>query len=631
MDASVPERATALLRARWRWLAALALVLLAWALAGFLWVPRLARHAIEDYVRHDLGRRVAIGHIAFNPFTLVAEVRDFALAEADGTPVASFALLRVDAEAFGSLVHRAWTLRELRLEKPVVDVRIDGQGRLNLAALVPAPQPGAPPPPARRGPLPAVRVGLLSVEDGSVGFQDRSHGRPFAATLAPIHFRLNDFRTTPAHENAYHFDAETLAHEKLGWSGHFTVQPLGSDGEFSIAALRVATLAGYLRDALPVALPSGSIDLAGRYQLRLDGTVDLDVELPRIALHDLALAPRDAGADAAADAAPWIRVPTLELDGTTLSLAARRVHVDAVRVADAGVTLWRDAAGFNLGRLVARAPAPAAAAPAEAATAPAETAPAAVPAAAAPRSAAAPAWDVSVARIALSGASVDFEDRTLAPAAGLRLAPIDAQVSGYVLGSAAPLQVEASVGFDGHGRFSARGQLAPAPLAAELELDLADFELPPLQPWVGRASALTLERGSVRAHGQLALRPQPKRGQSGLAFRGDVAIARLLTRDAALHEDLIGWEQLELRGIDFGRGPDHLAIDTIRARQPYGRVVIGADRTLNIARVLAGPKVRRRRRAVRPPRRRSPSPQPRPPRCRRCRSARACRWASAAC
>jgi hypothetical protein len=578
MDASAVERAGALLRKRWRWLLAAALVLALWALAGFLLVPRLARHTLENYVRHDLQRQISIGRISFNPFTLTAEVRDLALAEADGAPLISFALLRINAEAFGSLLHRAWTLKELRLEQPVINLRIDAAGRLNLAALAPPPRPGAAAAPPRG--LPAVRIGALSVDAGSIAFQDRSRSRPFSATLTPIHFTLNDFRTTPAYENAYRFEAETLGHGKLAWSGRFTVQPLGSDGDFSIGALQLATVAAavaYLRDAIPLALPSGRLDLQGRYRLRLDGAVALDVELPSIAVRELAIAPKAGDAGAAA----WIRVPTLDLGGTTLSLTARRLHVDSVHIADADVTLWRDRQGFNLAHLLQPAPVGTAAAPGTSAPA--------AGSAAAPAPRPSPAWDVSVGSIVLKAASVDFEDRTLAPAGHLHLTPIDATLSDYALKPGSAFKLEASVGFDGHGRVSARGAVTPAPLAAELDVGLENLELPALQPWVAAAAALSVEQGSASAHGHLALRPAPQHGQSALQFKGDVTVARLLTRDAALRQDLIGWRQLDVRAIDLRQRPARLDIDTIRMRQPYARVVIGPDRTLNIARVLAGP------------------------------------------
>jgi hypothetical protein len=572
MDASGPERRGARLRAHWRWLALAAILVLLWALAGFLLVPRIARHAISDYVQRDLGRRVAIGRISFNPFTLTAEVRDFALAEPGGAPIASFGLLRVNAELLGSLLHRAWTLEELRLEKPVVNVLVDEQGRLNLARLAPPAKPQAPAP--RPGGLPAVRIGALSVVGGSVTYLDRSRARPFGATLAPIEFSLSDFRTAPSYENAYRFEASTAAGEQLAWSGRFTVQPLGSDGHFSIAALKAATIAAYLQDALPLALVGGRIDLAGDYRLRIDGALGLDVTLPAIAVRELAIAPKQG-----ADATPWISIPALDLSGTTLALAQRRVHVERLSVANATLTAWREPDGtLNLSRL-APSPAPLPAVATAVATAVAE------PAATAP----AARWDVGIATIEIKAATLDVEDRRLEPAGHMKITPIDATISGYALASAAPLGVAASIGFDGHGRFTARGQLASEPLAAELDLGLEDFELAPLQPWIGSVTAVRLEGGSASARGHLRLLAAPRRGESRLRFQGDVGVARLRTRDAALGQELLGWQQLDARGIDLRQAPDSLAIDTLRARQPYGRVVIGADRTLNIARVLAGP------------------------------------------
>ena len=449
-------------------------------------------------------------------------------------------------------------------------MRLDEQGGLNLARLAPPRKPGAPA--AKPGTLPALRIGTLSVVNGSVGYQDRTRATPFSATLTPIEFTLSDFRTAPSYENAYRFEAATLAGEKLAWNGQFTLQPLGSSGHFSVGGLKAATIAAYLQDALPFALPSGQLDLAGDYRLRLSGAVGLDVELPRLAVRDLAIAPKGA-----ADATPWITLPAVEVGGTTLELAQRRVHIERVSIANAAAMAWRERDGtLNLARLAAPRAAADAAAPAAATASVAAT-----PAAA--------AWDVSVATIELKGATLEFEDRGIEPAGRMKLTPVDATIAGYSLQPGTPLTLDASVGFDGHGRLAARGAVTPAPLAADLELQLADFALPPLQPWVATATALRLETGSVDAKGRLRLRPEPKRGESGLEFRGDVGVAKLLTRDAALKQELVGWQQLDLQGIELRRSPDSLRIDTVRARKPYGRVVIGADKTFNIARVLAGP------------------------------------------
>jgi hypothetical protein len=95
-----------------------AALLLIYTLAGFLLVPRIARHQAIDYVQHDLGRRLSIGALTFNPFSFACEIRDLALTEADGSPIASFALLRIKFSATSSLLHRAWSFAEVRPEQP---------------------------------------------------------------------------------------------------------------------------------------------------------------------------------------------------------------------------------------------------------------------------------------------------------------------------------------------------------------------------------------------------------------------------------------------------------------------------------------------------------------------------------
>ena len=72
-------------------------LLLLYTLAGFLLVPRLARNAAIDYVQRDLHRHLTIGEVRFNPFTFTVQIRQLALTEADGAPIAKFALLRIEA------------------------------------------------------------------------------------------------------------------------------------------------------------------------------------------------------------------------------------------------------------------------------------------------------------------------------------------------------------------------------------------------------------------------------------------------------------------------------------------------------------------------------------------------------
>src|SRR6185369_8680350 len=230
------------LRARTRWilLSVSAFLIGAYAAAGFFVVPRVARSQIEAFVAGTLQRKIELGEIRFNPFTLEANISDLKLTEADGAPLIAFRHLLVNAEV-ASLWRRGVVLKELELTAPDVDVIIAPDGSVNLARLAP---PAGPAPDKRKAderPL-RVHIGRLAVVDGRIGFQDQTHKHPFSAALAPIRFALTDFRTDVGHSNAYSFSGATRAAEKVEWAGAFTVQPLGSSGTFAVTDLRLATL-----------------------------------------------------------------------------------------------------------------------------------------------------------------------------------------------------------------------------------------------------------------------------------------------------------------------------------------------------------------------------------------------------
>ena len=522
------------LQRRWKLLAALGFAFTAYTLAGFFLVPWLAKSYMESYVRDDLKRQVAIGELTFNPFTFATELRNFALSEADGSPIASFDLLRVDF-SLSSIFNRAWTFAEVRLEAPQVRVLVGADGSLNLAKLVP---PSTEPEPADPAAVPAVRIGTLAVHAGRVALDDESRGRPFNATLTPIEFTLTDFRTAPDFQNVYQFAASTLAGERLTWSGQFSVQPLGSTGKFAINALKAATITDYLQDALPFDVPSGSVDLEGEYVATVAANFDVVVKLPTLKLSDFAIAPKGI------DGSPrWVTLPAVQVSNTTFSLAERKLAIDTVQVDNAKLDVSREADGqINLMRL-AGAPQPAGT-------------PAPQPAAASN----APAFDVSVGTISVREATVAMEDRMVRPAASFNVTPISATVSGYSMAPNTTLKVDVSAGI-GAGRLAAQGDVRIEPLNANLALTVTDFELPPLQPYISGSTAMRVTSGRVSTTSKVIYAATPERGQPALQFSGDVTIAALAT--VAANQDFIKWDSLRLAGIDYRQSPDRLNIERI--------------------------------------------------------------------
>ncbi len=240
-----------------------------YAFAGFVVVPRVARQQLIQYGKRDLQAQVRIGSIHFNPFTLRAELSNFALSTRDGAPLVRFARLDVVAALSSLWWHGVLTLEQVQLDQPALEVAVAGDGALNWARLTPAtpaPAPGAAKVSSSAHGSSALRIEALHIRAGRIHFEDRSRGQPFSTVLDPIELDLLDFHSTPDFANRVHLSARTTAGESLDFNGEFSLQPFASAGALQLSALKAATITAYLQNELPFAVLDGSLDARLSYR-----------------------------------------------------------------------------------------------------------------------------------------------------------------------------------------------------------------------------------------------------------------------------------------------------------------------------------------------------------------------------
>jgi hypothetical protein len=307
-------------------------------------------------------------------------------------------------------------------------------------------------------------------------------------------------------------------------------------------------------------LASGTVQLQGRYQFDLQ-PLSLEIALPSISVRELSLAER-----AAAAAAPVV-VPQLDLQDLAFSLSRRDVGVRRLDVRGARITVAREADGsISLARL-AKTP-----------SSPHE-----------PSSEASAPWTMHADVIALEAANVIAEDRTTSPPARMQLAPIGVTVAGWSTAPGARMKLDAKIGIDGKGLLSTHGDVAVSPPSAALAIDLQNFPLTALQPYIAQATAMTLHSGRLGAKGDLTF-TAPADAPLASKVTGELRIDDLRTTDKLVREDFVKWRSLAVTGIQFQQQPDRLRIERIVARQPYARVVIDKDGSVSVKQVLAPQK-----------------------------------------
>ena len=166
------------------------------------------------------------------------------------------------------------------------------------------------------------------------------------------------------------------------------------------------------------------------------------------------------------------------------------------------------------------------------------------------------------------------------------LAPLSLHVTGASLDLAKPVSVALETRINESGSLTANGEVTPQPAAASWNLKIADIDLTALQPYIGQHTSMTLRSG--RLGGDAKFRYGAKQ-KPVVLFAGDIHVDDLHTVDDTLHDDFINWQRLDILGLNYQQAPDRLDIAQIVARKPYARVIIEADSSLNVKRVLTGP------------------------------------------
>ncbi|HEY7964826.1 MAG TPA: DUF748 domain-containing protein [Steroidobacteraceae bacterium] len=547
-------------------LAIIVVVLGLYAAAGFLGVPYLARKNLQSFVHDHYGRTLALGDIRFNPFTLNLELTKLSLPDADGQPLLAFERLQVDLQ-WATLWRLGPSFGTILLEEPYVRVVIRRDGALNLADLGKGFAPAPAPPPAQNSKPMRLYIGRLAVIAGTTALEDRTRPTPFRAELKPIGFELRDFSTTANTGDAYALYATSPAGERLTWNGTLHTSPFASRGAFEIAALKAHTVWTYLRDSVPFELDSGVINIKGDYEVASPAGAPLQVSVGvgSIAVTQLGVKPRGGPQH-------YIDVARIEVDGTRIDVAKHAVNVAKVELSGGDIRAWLEQGKLNLMQLVPGAGAAAAPGAAAGAAPP-------PPAAASPR-----AWSVQVPDISVTGFKVSAEDRQVNPAAAVVLQPLNLHVAGFNLSPGDTLDVALDAGVNGSGKLRATAKVTPTSGALSAHVESSDLGLAMLQPYIGQYTSMTLLKGA------LGVKLDVERLADGaLTVRGDTRVVDLRTVDNALHQDFIKWKDLHVAGIRYASAPASLKIGTVTAVEPYVRMIIAPDRSVNITRVLTPP------------------------------------------
>jgi hypothetical protein len=566
-----------------RYLIALAVILVLvgiYAVAGFWGVPHFGRSAAQNFVKAHYGRKLTIGEIRFNPFTLKLDVSDVSLPDADGKTLVSFGHLHVDLQ-LASIWRLGPSFREILLDKPYVRAVLRRGGDLNLADLGKGfPEEPKKPQPQESKPI-RLYIARLAVTGGSSSFEDFTRADPFKADFNPITFELRDFSTVGTRANNYALTAASEHGERLNWSGSLRLAPLSSQGQFEIADLRARTIWDYIRDLVPLELDSGVIGVKGGYELTTaGGPLQLQLVIHNTTVTDLGVKPKGGPQD-------YVKLAKLEVDETRIDVTKHSVDVAKVTLSGGNLQVWVDEHGHvNLLDLAQTSPA-APAAPA------APSAPPPPPVQGRASGGNTARWVVAAPDISIQGLKIAAEDREGTPTFGIGIEPLNVHVGGFSTRPEDVIDVTLTAAISSGGKLDAKAKITPKDGSVTAHVEAAALALPVAQPYLSRHTSMTLLKGALDASLDLQRRPD-----GYFEVTGNTQISGLRTVDNSQRLDFITWKDLKVADLQYRSKPKNLRIKSVTVVELFARTVIRPDRSINVSEVLKPPGSARARPAA---------------------------------
>lgn len=537
---------------------ALLIAVVLYSLLGFLIVPGIGLRIANQQLAQYANAPATLERLQLNPFSLEASLWGLRIGE-PGQEQLAFERLYANLQ-LDSLWRGALHLSAVELDKPHTQLQFAKDGTLNLTQLFTLPastepvteeQPSAPFP---------LRIAYIKLAGGNLHFQDLRPSEPIELLYDDLSVELHNLSTLP--DDSAEMTLVATGHNggRIDWSGQISLVPLSSSGSLKISDGKIKTVWPYVRDAVPLVLEQGAIDLATDYTLSLADNTQLLLHNIQIKIAPFAIN--------APDGRQLVKLANLEISDTSLDLVKQQVVVGKFRSQQLETWAAREADGqLDWQKLFASAAS--------------DTAPQKSTGAAQGKP-----WQVLLRDVQLRNYQVHLADRVPEQEVALELGPLDLDLQDFDSLGTSPFTLKLNTGLGQQGTLQAEGQAQLNPTTANLQVATRAIDLRVAQAYLSPFVRLELRSGLLDSDLDLALS-----ASEPLAFSvtGKARINQLHTLDTLKERDFVRWQQLDLLGLNYQHG-DSLTVDKVQLNQPYARFIINEDLTTNASDLLIAPK-----------------------------------------
>ena len=403
-------------------------------------------------------------------------------------------------------------------------------------------------------------VDEISLNSGSIRFDDQGTAVPFETTLNPVEIKVKGLSTLENAETSYEISMLTEAAESIAMTGTLSLNPLVAQLHAALQDLKIPRFSPYYSEIITPQVVAGDLDLTAdvsytqnenRKSLNAD---NITAEFDSIAVNDK-------------DNAKLFTLSSLSIRETSLNLDEREVIVGDFSANSGELHLVRQKDGLVLLKELFR--------PREAQkekTAEEKT------------DSSSP-WIAALRKGTIDQFRIVLLDYIPAEPTTVVIDNLGLTVENISTAENTKGKLALDLRIDKKGIFSLRGGVEIEPLSASLDVALEKLPVKTLQPYFADRVNMVIGDGAISVDGQLTVSQDKKKGMSTL-FRGKGTIEKFVSFDSLVGDEFLKWKALRFDGIEYDSSRFALRIKEIDWQDFYNKVVFFDDGTLNLQTIV---------------------------------------------
>lgn len=546
-----------------------------YTVAGFFILPPIVRVVAVKQLGHFLNREVSIRKVKLNPYAISGTIQGFLIKDKDGEPFVSWDEVHANFQ-FWSLFTKTFVFEEIRTAQPFVRVQVNPDYSLNFSDILEkiAREVAAMPKSAQPSKPLALRVDVLKISAARLAATDLTTKTPFTKVVGPLELTLQNFATNPDNKNPYSFAGSTEEGERFSWSGHFFLDPVRTEGDFTLENISLAKYAPIYQEWVKFDVRDGTVDLRSSYLVEQGaGTNIARITNATVAVRALKVAEHGASDNA-------IEVSQFTISGVSADAFLRNAVVNSISTRDGRFAVRRNA-DLSINLVELSKPNPDATNVAGSVQMVLQSLTNVV----ALLMHTTNAWSGAIREIDVQNYALRLEDLATPRPVRLDLDDIRVNVKNVSNVPGSNLTAAVAMRWNTNGTIQTESSVSLFPLRAELKLSLDKLEIRALDPYLDPYVNLLITKGNVGMDG-LVLLAQGTNHLPDISFRGEVRVDDFATMDGVMTEDFVKCGRLRVSGIEASLHPLEIAVKEVSLRDAYARLVIGSAQTNNLFAVL---------------------------------------------